>query len=186
VAPPLQILPANMTTLDLVQANRALRAPAATFWDRSYATNRLAEEVRRAEGDGNYEFSILLVAFEGLRHLTGRLGYASEDGTWRRVLALLTQDLRQGDLCSRLGEDEFLLILPGRGEAACKEVADHLFRRWSPAPGAREAAMEMSIGIASYPGNACTTEQLIGVANETRQSKTLPIPAPESSWGNSH
>jgi diguanylate cyclase (GGDEF)-like protein len=172
-----------MTSLSLAQAHREVRPSFTTFWDRGHATGRLAEEVRRAQVDANYEFSILLVAFDGLRHLTGRLGYSSEDGTWRRVLALLTQDLQQGDLCCRLGEDEFLLILPGSGQVECASVAERLFRHWSPVPGTREATLEMSVGIASYPGNKCTVEGLIGTANETMRSKAFRNEAKDAPRG---
>lgn len=172
-----------MTSLSLGQAQREGRSTLTTFWDRGHATGRLAEEVRRAQGEATYEFSILLVAFDGLRHLTGRLGYASEDGAWRRVLALLTQDLRQGDLCCRLSEDEFLLILPGSGQVECSNVADRLFRHWSPAPGTPEATMEMSVGIASYPRSGCTVEGLIGAANETMLAEAFRHPPNEAPRG---
>jgi diguanylate cyclase (GGDEF)-like protein len=149
------------------------RPQPTKLWNRSHATRRLADELNRADHDRDYQFSMLLVEFDGLSDITDRLGYASGDDVWQRILGVLMQDLRSNDLCCRLGGDEFLLILSGKGPAECRAVADRLHRRWSPGAGTREATVEVNIGIATYPGHGTTIEALMGTADEAMQSDRI-------------
>lgn len=141
--------------------------PPQKLWNRTHATERLVVEMTRAQQDANHEFSILLVEFDGLSDITDRLGDASGQDVWRRVLGVLIQDLSAQDLCCRLGGDEFLLILPAKGQPECAEVLEHIRGRWTPGAGTREASVEVNVGIASYPANGATVEALFGAADES-------------------
>jgi diguanylate cyclase (GGDEF)-like protein len=158
----------SLGTLDF--ENRPL---PTQLWNRSHATRRLADELGRAAREQGYQFSVLLVEFDGLSDITDRLGYASGDDVWRRILGVLTQDLRTHDLCCRLGGDEFLLILPAKGPSECRAVAERLHRRWNPGVGTREATVAVNIGIAAYPGHGATIEDLLGSADEAMQSDRI-------------
>ncbi len=136
------------------------------LWNRSHGAGRLEMELKRGQRDREYRFAILLVQFDGLSRATDRLGHASGEGVWRRVLGVLTDDLGVEDLCCRLGGDEFLLILPERGESESRVLVERLLRHWNAAPTARESALEVSIGIASYPAQGSTVEGLFAAADE--------------------
>lgn len=147
------------------------QSPTATpnkLWNRAHATQRLVEELNHARSDKKFEFSVLLVEFAGLSEITDRLGYSSADGVWGQVLGALNEDLNSNDLCCRLGGDEFLLILPGKGALECQFLVERL-RRWSPRVGSREAAIVLNIGIASCPAQG-TIESLLAVADESSQA----------------
>jgi diguanylate cyclase (GGDEF)-like protein len=157
----------------IISIDQHTRLPVTKLWNRNHATDRLAQEVSRSAQDPNYHFSILLISFEGLSQITDRLGYASGDDVWRRVLGLLLQDLRASDLCCRLGRDEFVLILPTRSPAECRGLVDRLRRRWNPGAGTREATIEVSIGIACYPAQGASVEQLLGAADEAMHANKV-------------
>lgn len=156
-----------MTSLRVeTEARETDRQPPSRPGSRDHATRRLAEEMGRAQREGDYQFSILVVEFEGLTDSADRLGYALGGDVWRRALSFLTEDLRAQDLCCRLSGDEFLLILSGGEQSDAERVVDSLRRRWTPAPGSREADLHLSIGLASYPANGCKVEQLLCAADE--------------------
>lgn len=136
-------------------------------WNRGHAADRLDLEIGRARCESGYRFSILLVQFDGLSRATYRLGRASTDGAWRRVLGVLTENLGANDLCCRLGRDEFLLILPDRTRSECRVLGERLRQRWTSTRSALEATLEVSIGIASYPEQGSTVEALFGAVDET-------------------
>ncbi len=142
-------------------------------WNRLHATNRLAEEVKHAGREAAYKFSILLVQFDGLSRMIFRLGHAPADDVWQRVLGALVHDLRAGDLCCRLGGDEFLLILPSVDQSVCGDLVDRLHQRWNPAPGTREATIELNIGPATYPAHGSTTEGLLAAADQAMNTDRL-------------
>ncbi|MES1164679.1 MAG: GGDEF domain-containing protein [Verrucomicrobiota bacterium] len=142
----------------------------AKLSNRTHATARLEEEMARAKRDTRGECSIVLVQFDGLSDVADRLGYAFGDDMWRHVLGVLVQDVRPQDMCCRLGGDEFLLILPGRGLAECRAVADRLCRRWNPGPGTRESNVEVNVGVAAFPSQGTTMGALLASADEDMQA----------------
>lgn len=150
-----------------------VRTPVPTVQNRAYATSRLMEELERAKSQPNYEFAILLVQFEGLSDITGRLGHAPTDDVWQHAIGVLVQDLRPQDLCCRLGGDEFLLILPSASPAEASALVERLHSRWQPANGTREAAITLNAGCASYPGQGTTVEALFSAADEALYANSL-------------
>lgn len=125
---------------------------------------------KRESSGGQFGFSILLVQFDGLSEVADRLGYAFGDDMWRRALGVLIQDIRPDDLCCRLGGDEFLLILPGRGQSECYAMAERLSQRWNPGAGTRESNIEMSVGVAAFPTQGLTVQGLLSAADEDMQA----------------
>jgi diguanylate cyclase (GGDEF)-like protein len=163
-----------MTALNPIRSEAHVPAAKQTkFWNRSHATQRVAEELTRVQAESRYEFTILLVEFAGLSEITDRLGYAPADDVWRRVLGALLEDLNPDDLCCRLGGDEFLLILSGRGQLEAQFVVERLRRRWNPSPTSREAVVELNIGIASSPAYGRTIETLLAAADESSQADRM-------------
>jgi diguanylate cyclase (GGDEF)-like protein len=159
------------------------RTPVPTLQNRAYATARLKEELERASGQVNYEFSILLVQFEGLTDITGRLGHAPTDDVWQLAIGVLTQDLRKQDLCCRLGSDDFLLILPSASLAEARALVQRLHDRWQPKAGTREAGIVLNAGCASYPGHGTTVEALFAAADESLYENSLEQDLLRSSSG---
>ena len=147
--------------------------PAAKHLDRGDAFKRLDDEVARAERETSYRFSILLVEFDGLSDTADRLGYVAEGDVWRRAMRFLGQDLTAQDLCCRLSSDEFLLILSGKDRADAIELTDRLRDRWNPAPGSRDAGIQVSVGMASYRAQGSTVEDLLCAADETLHADRL-------------
>src|SRR5260221_6853228 len=112
-------------------------------WDRSHGADRLALEIARAQEVTTHQFSIVLVQFEGLSRATEGLGRPSGEGVWQRVLGALTGDVSANDLCCRLGEDEFMLVFPGRTESEGLALAERLRQRWTRVTGMRQGSLEM-------------------------------------------
>lgn len=163
-----------MSSLNLSHFEQpAAPATPKKFWNRNHATQRLAEELSRAANEARYEFSIVLIEFAGLSDITDRLGYAPADDVWRRVLGTLMEGLHPHDLCCRLGADEFILILPGKGARESQFVVDRLRRRWNPPAGSRESSIELSVGMASAPAHGSTIEALLSTADLGCQSDRL-------------
>ncbi len=155
-------------TTDTSSGNHRERRERLTVGTRYQAFERLTAELNRSSNDNGYQFSILMIEFQGLSESANCLGEAVENDPLQTVTSVLTQDLGRQDLCCQLRSDEFLLILPAKGAAECRDVAERLARRWDPAASTRGAAMEVSIGFASSPVQGSTTiEQLLAAADET-------------------
>jgi len=100
----------------------------------------------------------------GLKQVNDTLGHAVGDRLLKTVAHRLTQSVRPGDVVARLGGDEFAVLLPSvREAAAAREVASRL--RAALAEPVRLESMtfqvEASVGIAIYPDDADSFEQLM-------------------------
>jgi diguanylate cyclase (GGDEF)-like protein len=170
-----------MTTFASIGSD--VHTPVPTVQNRAYATARLAEEIDRAKREPNYEFSILLVQFEGLMDITGRLGHAPTDDVWQLAINVLSHDLKPQDLCCRLGSDDFLVVLPAASAAEAAVLVERLRLRWQPKRGSREAGILLNAGCASYPGNGTTVEALFAAADQSLYTYALSHEVPANASG---
>ncbi|MES1204475.1 MAG: diguanylate cyclase [Pseudomonadota bacterium] len=155
----------------MTKPNLAFRShvpPVTNVWNREYAVQRLTGELALARQECGYRFSILLVQLEGFGTAgRERLGFASGNDLAPRVFSVLTQGLRDNEVCCHLAGDEFLLILPHRGELECRELAGILRLAWSPKPGTREVGIVLRVGWATSSAEGSTIEEMFAAADES-------------------
>ena len=76
--------------------------------------------------------------------------------------------MRGSDIYCRYGGEEFLLVLPQMSTAHAAERAEQLRRETAEAPvsyGASNIAVTASFGVATFPGDGQTGDELIGAAD---------------------
>jgi diguanylate cyclase (GGDEF)-like protein len=135
------------------------------LWNRRYADVRLAEEIGRARGVPGYRFSVVVADVNDLKGVNDRQGHAAGDQALRWVAGVLSHGLRSDDVCCRIGGDEFLLILPACGGEECRRFVKRVRSEWRHAARARDHAVAVSLGMASYPTNGETVDGLCAVAD---------------------
>ena len=139
------------------------------LWNRRHADDCLAEEMGRAQSVAGYRFSLLVADVDDLKGINDRHGHAAGDQALKWVAGFLSQGLRSDDVCCRIGGDEFLLILPGSGDEACRRFVKRVRARWQADAQAHARAggraVAVSIGTASYPADGATPEALCAVAD---------------------
>ena len=117
-------------------------------------------ELARAARQGS-EISIAVFDIDGLGDINERAGHAAGDDVLRAVASVLAESVRLVDTVARQGGDEFVLIAPG---AAGPTVAQRVLKGVASLPAVAEAALSVSAGVAKFPVDGATAEELLAAA----------------------
>lgn len=114
-------------------------------------------------------FALLSLDLDGFKHVNDRYGHVTGDSLLQRVAARLRRGARPTDHVCRLGGDEFIILMPGAGEAEASDIAGRLIERLS-APIKIDDAIVLrvgvSVGCAFAPTDGTTPEMLIAHADK--------------------
>lgn len=133
------------------------------FWD------SLQVEVARSRRL-NHSLALLILDLDNFKQFNDRYGHLHGDEVLRTVAEALQQAVRETDLVFRQGGDEFAVLLPGATLAAAdgvalrasKAVEKALAKSDLPAAG----ALSISIGVALFPYQAGTIQELVEKADQ--------------------
>ena len=138
---------------------------------------RSFEELLAAEMSRSNRFrrplSLLMIDLDHLKVVNDSFGHQAGDVVLKEIAWSLKRSVRNCDVVARYGGDEFTIILVETRKADAVTTAHRLVRLTAkPIPGSggegNEAVqpMTMSIGVASYPTDAATAEELVRRADE--------------------
>lgn len=115
--------------------------------------------------------SLLIVDIDYFKHYNDLFGHQAGDQLLKDLANILKTQIRQKDFIARYGGEEFTIIIPGQESDYASEVAERLRSKVEEFPffgreQQPDKRVTVSIGIASYPKNAATKEELIKLADE--------------------
>ncbi|MDP2833393.1 MAG: EAL domain-containing protein [Pseudomonadota bacterium] len=116
---------------------------------------------------GGDRAALLFFDLDNFKVVNDSLGHPVGDQLLRAVAAQLSQVVRQTDNLSRLGGDEFTLLVEGAGQQQAIAVAEHVIQSLQqPFPvGGHELSVGASIGIALYPDDGDSVDKLLRSAD---------------------
>ncbi len=125
--------------------------------------NRLAQ-VRRYHIQG----ALLFIDVDGLKVINDTLGHQAGDAFLRSLATLLHERLREVDVTARLGGDEFAVLIPTLDAQQAPSVAERILRAvrtHTTIVADLPFQCTVSIGIALFPQNGVTAEDVIAHAD---------------------
>lgn len=131
--------------------------------NRSLLRDRLSQAVSYAYRYG-HPIWVLFVDLDRFKFVNDTLGHQAGDILLTAVSSRLQAAVRDTDTVARMGGDEFVLILPERTDAG---LSTHIVQRIMEAIGqpltieGHEFFVSCSIGVAVYPADGDTPEELI-------------------------
>lgn len=90
---------------------------------------RLEEEHARLRRFDAQQAAVLMLDLDYFKNINDTWGHPAGDAVLREVAAAITAQIREVDLCSRIGGEEFAVLLTGAVPAAAREFAERLRRR---------------------------------------------------------
>jgi diguanylate cyclase (GGDEF)-like protein/PAS domain S-box-containing protein len=127
----------------------------------------LERSMHGADENGS-TLALLFIDLDHFKRVNDSLGHLMGDSLLRTVAQRFTTSLRVTDLVSRFGGDEFMVLLPGLASGPAHAVdAEEVAQKLLDSIGApvnaegRPLSVTPSIGIALYPGDGETPEELV-------------------------
>jgi diguanylate cyclase (GGDEF)-like protein len=109
------------------------------------------------------EAAVLMLDLDRFKELNDTLGHAAGDRLLAELGPRLAGALRPADTLARLGGDEFAVLCPGASSLGARSVARRLQEALEApfALGDLQVHVDASIGIATYPDDGATVEELL-------------------------
>jgi diguanylate cyclase (GGDEF)-like protein len=114
-------------------------------------------------------FSLLMIDLDNFKDINDAYGHQEGDSIIVRVSAEICASLRELDVCTRYGGDEFLLILPHTEQEMAFEIAERIRSKIETLPK-ESHGITLSIGVSSCPRNGTEIEGLIKAADDAAYS----------------
>ncbi|MFQ5587750.1 MAG: diguanylate cyclase [Nitrospiria bacterium] len=133
--------------------------------NRRYFFERLTEEIERTKRHG-LPTCLIMIDIDDFKKINDTHGHMAGDEALKWLARLLRNTIRAIDVASRYGGEEFTVILPNTkiedariiAERVCLAVEQKSRRQKKNSPGGN---LTVSVGLASFPGDAATAHELI-------------------------
>ena len=169
-------------------ADQSLRDALTGLYNRRYAEETFEREIARARREASL-VSVLMLDLDHFKRLNDGFGHDAGDTALREAATVLVECVRTSDVVSRIGGEEFLVLLPGASlEAALRKSETmreklkglELFHR-----GRRLPPLTFSAGAATFPASGETPEALLRAADaalyeakHAGRDRTIPAGGP--------
>ena len=137
--------------------------PLTGLFNRRRFAQELERELARAR-HLDEQGALLFVDLDRFKAVNDQLGHRAGDELLARVSALLRAHLPPTAIVGRLGGDEFGVLLPRCDAEQARAVAEQILerlRRHRPVIGGQALALSASIGIARFPQNGFSVDDLL-------------------------
>lgn len=133
-----------------------------------YLNGFLYRELKRCHRY-NLPVSVVFLDMDGFKTVNDRFGHLAGSQTLTEVGQVLKRTVREIDMVTRYGGDEFVVILPQTGMRGAAVIAERIREAIAEASFLGDMGLEVSLtaslGVASFPDQGTTRDELIHQAD---------------------
>lgn len=162
----IQITALAIATLNLRSKleNLSIRDSLTGLFNRHFMQISLEREMARARRRKQV-MSVLMLDADNFKHFNDTHGHAAGDAVLKTFAEVFSSNIRAEDIACRYGGEEFTIILPDTSVKGAFDRADSILnaiRALSVTAGNQTFDnLSVSIGVAFYPGDGETVEELL-------------------------
>lgn len=138
------------------------------LFNRRYFLERLFEEVERVKRHGE-KFALFLLDIDNFKAFNDRYGHSVGDEILKLASKTIRDAVRSMDVVARYGGEEFVVLLPHTSKGESLVIAERIrqgIEEMKHARTAFKATPTISIGVAEFPGDADTIDDLVEHADK--------------------
>ena len=147
---------------------QSIRDPLTGLFNRRFLEDWLEREFQRSQRQAK-TLSILMIDFDHFKRFNDTFGHQSGDIALREVCGVIQRSVRASDFVCRIGGEELAVVLPDTSITDALPLAEMLRAEVQQRVITRGAqtldSITISIGVASAPQDAHTSEALIHAAD---------------------
>lgn len=135
--------------------------------NRATTTDKLESALRRARA-AKLSFAVICIDLDRFKDVNDMLGHSAGDAVLREAADRIKAELRPGDVLGRLGGDEFIVLQTRRRQPqSAAALAGRLIEKFAAmfAVEGQLVQVGLSVGVAVYPQDGDTADELMGHAN---------------------
>ncbi|MEN5161523.1 sensor domain-containing diguanylate cyclase [Achromobacter spanius] len=111
--------------------------------------------------------AIVAIDVDHFKRINDRYGHAAGDQALQALAGVMREGSRSGDVLTRPGGEEFVMLLPGASMTAAIAIAQRLRARLAIGQGlALPASITISVGVAHYPEQGATLDAVFERADQ--------------------
>lgn len=134
-----------------------------------YFIKKLQEEKRRA-ARYHLPLSIIMIDIDWFKRLNDSYGHEVGNVVLKRLAQMINSCIRDVDISSRYGGEEFVVILPQTPLENARNIGERIRRQVESTaiktPGIDQPLyITVSVGVSSYPENGKSEEELVSIAD---------------------
>ncbi len=143
--------------------------PLTHLYNRRFFENQLEKEIFRSRRNGK-PFSLLMIDLDGFKNYNDNFLHSAGDIALQEFASILLDSIREVDTASRMGGDEFAVILVESGADGARDLASRVIERFRNhlLPGMdnqRTERLAASVGIAAFPADSFDKQDLVRKAD---------------------
>jgi diguanylate cyclase (GGDEF)-like protein len=158
---------ANMQLRETLRS-QSIRDPLTGLFNRRYAEETLLRELHRATREKTF-VGVLMIDVDHFKRFNDTFGHEAGDYVLKEIASCLQQHTRKGDVLSRMGGEELLVLLASsdaehsllKAEALRAAVAALALGH----RGSELGALTISIGVAVSPTHGVAPEEVVRAAD---------------------
>jgi len=145
----------------------AFSDPLTGLPDRRHMLRLIEQQFKTNKSVETSPFAIWFIDVDNFKQMNDTRGHAFGDDVVRQVAFELQKLMPSPNVVSRFGGDEFVMLMPGANDLSLKAHATRLQERFERGIHVRGDLLrvQLSVGVAVYPKDGETLEQLIASAD---------------------